>query len=29
MVAVKRAGADLIVSYAAPDVARWIAEGRL
>ncbi|HEY9720583.1 MAG TPA: porphobilinogen synthase [Oscillatoriaceae cyanobacterium] len=28
MTSVKRAGADLIVSYCAPDVARWLAEGR-
>jgi porphobilinogen synthase len=27
MIAIKRAGADLIVSYAAPDVALWLAEG--
>jgi porphobilinogen synthase len=28
MVSVKRAGADLIISYAAPDVAQWLREGR-
>jgi porphobilinogen synthase len=28
MLGIKRAGADLIISYHAPDVARWLAEGR-
>lgn len=28
MTGLKRAGADLIISYHAPDVARWLAEGR-
>lgn len=28
MTSIKRAGADLIISYHAPDVARWLAEGR-
>jgi len=28
MTAIKRAGADLIITYHAPDVARWIREGR-
>ena len=28
MTGIRRAGADLIISYHAPDVARWLAEGR-
>ena len=28
MTSIRRAGADLIISYHAPDVARWLAEGR-
>jgi delta-aminolevulinic acid dehydratase/porphobilinogen synthase len=29
MLAFKRAGADLILSYYAPEVAQWIREGHL
>lgn len=27
LIALKRAGADAILSYAAPDIARWLKEG--